>query len=312
MNMPDKSNISRHIKEQAIALGFTACGFSKAVFLEKESQHFKEWLSQDMQGEMHYMEHHFEKRMDPRLLHEGTKSVISVLLNYYPETALPEEDNYKISKYAYGKDYHFIIKEKLQLLLQNIEAFVEHPVNARLFVDSAPVLDRAWAAKSGLGWIGKNSCLIRKNEGSFFFIGEILCDLDLDYNTDDYKNYCGNCTKCMEACPTGAITSPHNIDARKCISYLTIEYKNELPIALKEAFGDWIFGCDICQDVCPHNRFATPTKEESLAPKPELLSMKKKDWEALNNEKFKLLFKNSPLERCKFSGLKRNINFLQK
>jgi len=309
--MPDKSHISRHIKEQALALGFDACGFSKAEFLEKESLQFKDWLSNKMHGEMHYMENHFDKRMDPRLLHEGTKSVISVLLNYYPDTLLPENDNYKISKYAYGKDYHFIVKEKLQELLNKMEAFAEYPVSARLFVDSAPVLDRSWAAKCGLGWIGKNSCLIRKNEGSFFFIGEILCDLDLDYDADDYKDFCGNCTKCIDACPTGAITSPQNVDARKCISYLTIEHKNELPEALKEQFGDWIFGCDICQDVCPHNRFAKPTIEKDFAPKTELLKMKKKDWEKLSEEEFHALFKNSPLERCKFNGLKRNINFLK-
>lgn len=309
--MPDKSQISRQIKEQAILLGLDACGFSKAEFLEKEAPRFKNWLSQNMHGEMHYMENHFEKRMNPKLLHEGTKSVISVLLNYYPKTLLPEKDNYKISKYAYGKDYHFILKEKLHLLLNKIEELAGRPVNARLFVDSAPVLDRAWAARSGLGWIGKNSCLIRKNEGSFFFIGEILCDLELEYDEDNHKDFCGNCTKCIDACPTGAITSPQNVDAQKCISYLTIEYKNELPNDLKKKIGDWIFGCDICQDVCPHNRFAKPTKENEFSPKAELLKMNKKDWGNLSEEKFRKLFKGSPLERCKYNGLKRNINFLQ-
>lgn len=309
--MPDTSQISRQIKEQALAIGFDACGFSKAEFLEKESPRFKDWLSKEMHGDMYYMENHFDKRMDPRLLHEGTKSVISVLLNYYPETLILEDDNYIISKYAYGRDYHFIIKEKLQALLSFIEKQLGDDVNARFFVDSAPVLDKAWAAKSGLGWIGKNSCLLRKNEGSFFFIGEILCDLELDYETKEYKDFCGNCTRCIDACPTGAIIAPQTVDARKCISYLTIEYKNELPKALKEKFGDRIFGCDICQDVCPHNRFAKPTKEKDFAPNAELLKMRKKDWEEIDEEKFRSIFKDSPIKRCKINGLKRNINFLQ-
>ncbi len=310
--MPDKSSISRQIKQQASELGFNACGISKADFLKKESQLFKDWLNKKMHANMHYMENHFEKRMDPRLLHEGTISVISVLLNYYPEKKFPEENNYKISKYAYGKDYHIVVKDKLQLLLNKITTLTGEPVSARIFVDSAPVLDKIWAEKSGLGWIGKNTCLIRKNEGSFFFIGEIICNLELDYDESEHEDFCGNCTKCIDACPTGTLTAAHNLDARKCISYLTIEHKGELPNELREKFGDWIFGCDICQDVCPHNRFAKPTKEKTFFPKTELLKMKKTDWKQMNKETFRKLFKDTALERCKFEGIKRNINFLQK
>lgn len=307
----DISHISQQIKEKALELGFSACGFSKAEGLKDEAPVFKEWINKKRHAGMQYMENHLEKRMDPRKLHEGTKTVISVLLNYFPEKEFPHENNYKISKYAYGTDYHFVVKKMLKQLNDEIEIFAGRSVNARFFVDSAPVLDRIWAQKSGLGWIGKNTCLIRKKEGSFFFIGEILCDLELEYDKTDKNEFCGNCTKCIEACPTGALKAPYQLDANKCISYLTIEYKGELPSALKKQFGDWIFGCDICQDVCPHNAFAKPSKVKEFVPKPELTTMNKKDWETLDAEKFKSLFKNTPLERCKFKGLKRNIDFLK-
>jgi epoxyqueuosine reductase len=310
--MLNKSNLSRAIINKAKELGFENCGISKADFLEKDEALLKKWINEGMHGDMYYMENHFDKRVDPRKIHEGAKSVISVLLNYYPEQLIPEEDNYKISKYAYGTDYHYILKNKLKILLKEIKKLSETEINARIFVDSAPVLDQAWASKSGLGWIGKNTCLIVKNKGSFFFIGEIICDLELDYNKEEIPDYCGSCTKCLNACPTNALLSPYKLDARKCISYFTIEYKGKLPEKLKECFGDMIFGCDICQDVCPHNRFAKPTSVEEFTPKAKLMNMKKTDWEKLDKEKFEITFKNTALERTKYEGLKRNINFLKK
>ncbi len=309
--MLNKSELSRAIIEKAKALGFENCGISKAEFLDKEQPKLKKWLNQSMHGEMHYMENHFEKRLNPSKLHEGAKSVISVLLNYYPEEKISEEDNYTISKYAYGKDYHYILKDKLKILYQQIENLAEQKISARLFVDSAPVLDRIWAVKSGLGWIGKNTCLIVPKKGSFFFIGEIICDLELDYNENIISDHCGSCTKCLNACPTNALISPYKLDARKCISYLTIEYRGDLPEYLKPKFGNIIFGCDICQDVCPHNKFSLPNKIEELKPKQELKKMRKSDWEKLSKKEFKTLFGGTALERTKYEGLKRNIEFLK-
>ncbi|MCB0460086.1 MAG: tRNA epoxyqueuosine(34) reductase QueG, partial [Flavobacteriaceae bacterium] len=257
---------------------------------------------------MQYMENHFEKRLDPTKLVEGSKSVISLLLNYFPSQQ-QTTDNYKLSKYAYGTDYHFIIKEKLKTLLHFIQTEIDE-VNGRAFVDSAPVLDKAWAAKSGLGWIGKNSNLITKQVGSFYFIAELIIDLELEY---DYPttDHCGACTACIDACPTQAIVQPHIVDGSKCISYFTIELKDELPTDMKGKFDDWMFGCDVCQDVCPWNRFSTPHNEPLFNPHPDLLTMTKKDWEEITKDVFTKLFKKSAVKRTTFSGLKRNINFLK-
>jgi epoxyqueuosine reductase len=306
--MPDKITISKKIKDFALKLGFHSCGISKADFLPDDAAHLKKWLDQNHEGEMAYMRNHFEKRTDPRLLVENAKSVISVLLNYYPENVLQDEDQYKISKYAYGTDYHFVIKDKLAELLNFIEKHNGKRI-ARMFVDSAPVLDRRWAQKSGLGWIGKNTCLITKEQGSFFFIGEIILDLDLraDEAIDDF---CGSCTKCLNACPTNALFAPNRLDSRKCISYLTIENKNEIPEQFKGKFNDWIFGCDICQDVCPWNNKAIPTLVPEFKPSDILTQMKKEDWEKLDQEKFNKLFENAAVLRTKFAGLKRNIKFV--
>ncbi len=299
-----KSN-TELIKQKALDLGFSAIGISKADFLEKESSQLKNWLDKGFHGEMQYMENHFEKRTDPRKLVEGAKSVISVLLNYYPEQK-QIENTYKISKYAYGKDYHFVIKDKLHVLLEFIKKEIGE-VSARAFVDSAPVMDKVWAAKSGLGWIGKHTNLISKEFGSFVFIGELIIDLELE-NDEPIKDYCGNCTKCIDACPTEAI-SPYEVDARKCISYITIEKKGDIPAEYKGKWNDWIFGCDICQDVCPWNSKLTNHGEASLNISEQLQKLTKEDWLNLNKPAFKKLFKNSPFERTKFEGLKRNIEF---
>ena len=256
------------------------------------------------------MENHFEKRTDPRKLFENAKSVISVLYNYFPKTIIPEDNNYKISKYAYGKDYHFVIKRKLNELIEYIRKEVGE-INARAYVDSAPVLDRAWAARAGLGWIGKNTNLITKERGSFFFIGEIITDLELHYEDKPIPKNCGHCTKCIEACPTHALR-PYEVNANKCISYLTIENKDEkLPEDLKGKFNDWIFGCDICQDVCPWNQKSEPHNEPAFEPVEELLKLRKSEWENLSEEEFRKIFKDSPVKRTKYKGLMRNIRFVQ-
>lgn len=257
---------------------------------------------------MGYMENHFDKRLNPTLLVDDSKSVISLLLNYYPqETQIA--DSYKISKYAYGQDYHFVIKEKLKEFLFSIQENIGE-VSGRAFVDSAPVLDKAWAAKSGLGWIGKNSNLLSKQVGSFFFIAELIVDLDLEYDTA-VTDHCGSCTKCIDACPTSAIIAPYVVDGSKCISYFTIELKDNIPQEMKGKFDDWAFGCDVCQDVCPWNRFSKPHNEPLFNPNPELLSLTKKDWEEITEETFRAVFKNSAVKRAKYDGLKRNIDFLK-
>jgi epoxyqueuosine reductase len=257
---------------------------------------------------MTYMENHFDKRLDPTLLVDDAKSVVSLLLNYYPsETQNP--DSYKISKYAYGQDYHFVIKDKLKELLFSIQSAIGD-VSGRAFVDSAPVLDRAWAAKSGLGWIGKNGNLLTQKVGSFYFIAELIIDLDLEYDTA-VTDHCGSCTACLDACPTEAIVAPYVVEGSKCISYFTIELKENIPVEMKGKFEDWVFGCDICQDVCPWNRFSKPHNEPLFNPNPEFLSMSKKDWEEITSETFNAVFKNSPLKRAKFSGLNRNVTFLK-
>jgi len=297
------------IKQKALDLGFMYCGVSKADFLKEEAPRLEGWLNSDFNGKMSYMGNHFDKRLDPRLLVEGAKSVVSLLLNYYPEETQSNAEAPKISKYAYGTDYHFVIKDKLKSLMAYIHEEIGE-VGGRVFVDSAPVMDKAWAAKSGLGWIGKNSNLIHPKQGSFFFIAELIIDLDL---TPDgpMKDYCGTCTRCIDACPTEAIVEPYVVDGSKCISYLTIELKDAiLPGHFKDQMDNWMFGCDVCQDVCPWNRFSKPHKEGAFQPHENLLQMSKADWEDLTEEVFRELFRNSAVKRTKFSGLRRNIQFL--
>ncbi|MHA6279415.1 tRNA epoxyqueuosine(34) reductase QueG [Salinimicrobium sp. CAU 1759] len=303
-----KTKYSDLIKTEATRLGFLSCGISRAEFLEEEAPRLENYLKNNMHGEMKYMENHFDKRLDPTKLVEGSKSVISLLLNYFPEES-QREDSYKISKYAYGTDYHFVIKDKLKDLLQYIQQEIGE-VEGRAFVDSAPVLDKAWAAKSGLGWMGKNTNLLSKKTGSFFFIAELIVDLALDYDTP-VTDHCGSCTACIDACPTEAIVEPYKVDGSKCISYFTIELKDQLPQEMKGKFDDWMFGCDVCQDVCPWNRFSRPHREPLFNPHPELLSMSKKDWEEITEDTFKKVFKKSAVKRTKYSGLTRNIDFLK-
>ncbi len=285
-----------------------SCGISKAGFLEHEAPRLENWLNKNQHGQMSYMENNFDKRLNPTLLVDGAKSVVSLLLNYYP-SEIQNQESYKISKYAYGQDYHSVIKEKLKELLFSIQENIG-AVDGRAFVDSAPILDKAWAAKSGLGWIGKNSNLLTQQVGSFYFIAELIIDLELEY---DYAttDHCGICTACIDACPTEAIVAPYIVDGSKCISYFTIELKENIPSEMKGKLDDWAFGCDICQDVCPWNKFSKPHSEPLFNPNPELLSMTKKDWEEITEETFKIVFKNSAVKRTKFEGLKRNINFIK-
>lgn len=306
--MIQKSKYSSAIKAEAKRLGFLSCGISKAEFLEEEAPRLEAWLKAERNGKMGYMENHFDKRLDPRLLVPGGKSVISVLLNYYSEDQQPEGAP-KISKYAYGADYHFVIKEKLKELLRFIHQEMGE-VNGRVFVDSAPVMDRAWAEKSGLGWIGKNTNLITQKVGSYFFIAEMILDLDLEYDIPT-TDHCGTCTACIDVCPTEAIVAPYQLDATKCISYLTIELKDQLPREFQGKMDNWAFGCDVCQDVCPWNRFSKQHNEPLFNSKPEILNYSKKDWEELTSETFNTIFKNSTINRTKYEGLKRNIDFLE-
>ncbi|MDC1162183.1 tRNA epoxyqueuosine(34) reductase QueG, partial [Tenacibaculum sp.] len=269
----------------------------------------EKWLESNYHGEMHYMENHFDKRLDPRLLVEGAKSVISLSYNYFPEETQIDE-TYKISKYAYGEDYHYVIKDKLRELLMLINDEVGE-VSGRAFVDSAPVLERAWANKSGLGWNGKHSLLIQKQRGSFFFLAELIIDLDLEYDQPFLTDHCGTCTKCIDACPTEAILPNNTVDGSKCISYLTIELKNSIPVQFQGKMENWMFGCDICQDVCPWNRFSKPHNDFLFSPKENLLEMTQQDWKEVTEETFRKVFKKSAVKRTKFSGLTRNIKFLQ-
>ena len=301
-----KKNYSDFIKNKSIELGFISCGISKSGFLENEIGRFESWLKDNYHGQMSYMERNFDKRMDTTKLVAGSKSVISLLFNYYPSKEI-NNDSFKISKYAYGKDYHFIIKDKLKSLLSSMRNEIGE-IDGRVFVDSAPIMEKAWAKKSGLGWIGKNTNLISKKTGSFFFIAEIIVDLELEYDVE-VTDHCGSCTACLDACPTDALYEPYKIDATKCISYFTIELKDQFPNDLKKDFNDWIFGCDICQDVCPWNKFSIPNKEPLLNPKNEINQYSKKDWLELTDEVFKVVFKETPLERTKFKGLKRNIQY---
>lgn len=307
MNRIETSNLIKHLSQ---TVGFSYCGISASGLLEEEARQLEKWLSNNYHGEMTYMENHFDKRIDTTKLVEGSKSVISLLYNYFPENELnKEKDNFKIAKYAYGTDYHFVVKDKLNQLVKGIEEKVGK-FDYRIFVDSAPVMDKAWAKKSGLGWIGKNTNLINKKMGSFFFIAEVICDLKLAYDSP-IKDYCGTCTACLDACPTDALVAPYQIDGSKCISYFTIELKKEIPTEMRGKFENWIFGCDICQDVCPWNRFSTSTKEEKFKPLTQLIGFSKNDWIELTEESFKVLFKNSPIKRSKYEGLKRNIQFVK-
>ena len=304
-----KAQYTRLIKAEAQRLGFMSCGIAQAGFLEEEAPRLESWLKQNRNGEMRYMESHFDKRLDPTLLVPGAKSVVSLLLNYYPEDK-QREDSFKISKYAYGTDYHFVIKDKLKALLEHIRAAIGE-VDGRAFVDSAPVLDKAWAAKSGLGWVGKHSNLLTKQVGSFYFIAELIIDLELEYDTP-VTDHCGSCTACIDACPTQAIVDPYVVDGSKCISYYTIELKNEIPNYAQDKMDDWMFGCDVCQDVCPWNRFSKPHAEPLFNPKPEILQKSKTEWRELTQEVFSEIFRKSPVKRTKYSGLMRNIEFLDK
>lgn len=303
-----KETYSKFIKEEAKRLGFLSCGISKAGFLEQEAPRLENWLKKNHNGQMAYMENYFDKRLDPTLLVDDAKSVVSLLLNYYPEE-IQNQESFKISKYAYGQDYHTVIKDKLKEFLFSIQEHIGD-VSGRAFVDSAPVLDKAWAAKSGLGWIGKNSNLLTQKVGSFYFIAELILDLDLEYDHAT-TDHCGSCTACIDACPTQAIVAPYVVDGSKCISYYTIELKENIPMEMKGKFDEWAFGCDTCQDVCPWNRFSKPHSEPLFNPNPELLSFSKKDWIEITEETFRVVFKNSPIKRTKFDGLKRNIKFLE-
>ncbi|CAA0156180.1 conserved hypothetical protein; putative 4Fe-4S ferredoxin-type domain [Tenacibaculum maritimum] len=307
--MLKKEDYAQFIKEQAKRLGFLDCGIAKATFLEEEAFGLEQWLANGFHGEMHYMGNHFDKRLDPRLLVDGAKSVISLSYNYYPPK-VQKEDSYKISKYAYGEDYHQVIKTKLRELLSLIHDEIGE-VSGRAFVDSAPVLERAWAKKTGLGWTGKNTLLIQKQQGSFFFLAELIIDLELAYDDPFVTDHCGRCTRCIDACPTNAILPNSTVDGSKCISYVTIELKDQIPASFKDKMEGWMFGCDICQDVCPWNRFSKAHSEPLFSPKEHLLEMTKRDWEEVTEETFRKVFKKSPVKRTKFSGLTRNIRFLK-
>ncbi|CAH0994206.1 Epoxyqueuosine reductase [Emticicia aquatica] len=301
---------SQIIKAKATDLGFDACGISKADFLEEEAPRLEAWLNQNYHGKMSYMANHFDKRLDPRKLVDGAKSVITVILNYFPEQQLPtNDDNYKLSKYAYGTDYHFVLKDKLKDLMAYISEEIGE-VNGRIFVDSAPVMDKVWAKKSGIGWVGKHTNLITREIGSFFFIGEIICDLVLQPD-GAIKDYCGTCTRCVDACPTDAITEPYVVDGSKCISYFTIELKEAISEDVKGKFENWIFGCDICQDVCPWNRFSKPHSTPEFTQNTDLQQFTKNDWEEITEEIFQEIFKRSAVKRTKLEGLRRNIAFVK-
>ena len=308
--MTNKALHTQWIKEEARRLGFSACGISKAEFLKDEAPRLEQWLSKNFHGEMHYMANHFDKRLDPGLLVPGAKSVISLLYNYYPE-AQQHKSSYQISKYAYGEDYHHVIKDKLKEMVASMQDLIGD-FHARVFTDSAPIMERAWAQKSGLGWIGKHSLLITKSKGSFFFLAEIILDLELLYDGAFKTDHCGSCTRCIDACPTQAILPNNTIDGSKCISYFTIELKDEIPNQFKNHFEDWMFGCDICQDVCPWNRFSEPNKEARFKPDDRLLNYNKNDWQEITKDVFQDIFRRSAVKRTKFEGLKRNINFLKK
>ncbi len=307
--MSKTAHYATRIKTEAKRLGFLSCGISKAEFLEEEASRLENWLNQNKHGKMHYMENHFDKRLDPTLLVEGAKSVVSLTYNYFNENLQQDPKAPKISKYAYGIDYHYVIKDKLNQLLEFINQEIGH-VHGRAFVDSAPILEKAWAKKSGLGWVGKHSNLLSQKVGSFYFLAELIIDLELEPD-HAVTDHCGTCTACIDACPTEAITEPYSVDGSKCISYFTIELKENIPTDMKGKFDNWMFGCDVCQDVCPWNRFSKQHSEPLFNPKLELLSMTKKDWEEITQETFNKVFKKSAVKRTKYTGLTRNIKFLK-
>ena len=306
----NRAAYSEMIKTEAKNLGFIFCGIARAEFLEDEAPRLEAWLKKGMHGEMQYMENHFDKRLDPRLLVDGARSVISLGLNYYTEDQQTDPSSPKISKYAYGTDYHYVIKDKLKQLLAIINEKIGE-VNGRAFVDSAPVLDKAWAKKAGFGWIGKNTNLISPKTGSFFFLAELIVDIDLEYDIPATADHCGTCTRCIDACPTEAIVAPYIVDGSRCISYLTIELKKEIPQEFQGKMDNWMFGCDVCQDVCPWNKFSVLHQETAFKPNDNLLGMNKNDWEDITEDVFQKVFKNSAVKRTKFSGLKRNVDFLR-
>ena len=308
-NHSNIDSLTIDIKTRAKTLGFMSCGISKAGFLEEEAPKLENWLNKKMNGEMSYMQRNFDMRLDPTKIVEGAKSVISLTYNYYSEKTY-EDSNFKISKYAHGNDYHSVIKNKLKDLFEYIKEKTGD-INGRVFVDSAPILERAWAKKGGLGWIGKNTNLISKKNGSFFFLCEIILDLELEYDHIE-TDHCGSCTACIDACPTNAIVEPYVVDGSKCISYYTIELKNNIPDYAKNTYDDWIFGCDICQDVCPWNRFSKPHKEPLFNSGDEFLSISKNDWIEMTKETFNKVFKNSAIKRAGFDGIKRNIEFIKR
>jgi len=306
LTLTAKSNL---IKAKALKLGLDLCGIVKAEYLEEEKEKFLTWIDKDYHGEMGYMANNIEKRLDPRLLVENTKSIIVVGLNYFPKERQKDPEAPVIAKYAYGKDYHFVLKEKLNKLLEFINVEIGE-VSGRAFVDSAPVLEHTWAKKAGLGWIGKNSLLINRKIGSFLFLGELFVDIDLEYENPVYQDFCGGCSKCIRSCPTGAITEPYVVNGSKCISYYTIELKGDIPEEANGKFQNRVFGCDICQDVCPWNRMAKPHQVTEFEPNSDLLSLSKDDWVNMNAHKFGEIFRNSAVKRTKFKGIKRNLDFL--
>lgn len=308
MNVIQKN--TAYIKDEAKKLGFYEIGISKAERLTEEDDRFSKWLDNGFHGSMSYMENNFDKRLDPTQLVKGAKSVISFMFNYYTETNQSEKSRFKVSKYAYGRDYHKVIKNKLNKLMNNINDNL-HSTSGRAFVDSAPILERSWAKKSGLGWIGKNSMLINQIKGSYFFLAELIIDLELEYDKP-ISNHCGNCTRCIDACPTNAISSEgYIVDARKCISFLTIENKNDIPEEFKDKMEDFIFGCDICQQVCPWNKFSEEHNEPDFIPKEKFLNLTENDWKNLSENEYEDLFFGTPIVRTKYSGIKRNISFIK-
>ena len=306
-----KSKYTQLIKAKAISLGFESVGIAKARFLEEEASNLEQWLKSGYQGEMSYLANNFDKRLDPTKLVEGAKSVISLSYNYFPDQEKTQrDDSYKIARYAYGQDYHYVVKDKVKELLEYIREEIGE-VDGRAFTDSAPVMERAWAEQSGLGWRGKNSLLLQRNKGSYFFLAELIIDLDLEYDYPFSTDHCGTCTKCIDACPTNAIIDEKTVDGSKCISYFTIELKGAISNSVKDSFEDWMFGCDICQEVCPWNRFSKPHKESQFEPDSRLLNYDKSQWREITQEVFSEIFKKSAVKRTKFTGLIRNISFLQ-
>ncbi len=307
--MMSKQSITAFIKQEATLLGFAACGIAPAAKLEEDAVHLDNWMQKGFHAGMDYMRKHAQLRVNPQLMVGNAKSVIVFLYNYYPSEMMDPGSSYLISSYAYGNDYHDVIREKLNILITKIKEQIPD-ISIRGFVDSAPVLERAWATRAGLGWIGKNSMLISRKNGSYFFISELITDLELEYDQPMGGDYCGDCSRCIDACPTGAITDLRVVDANKCISYLTIENKGEIPESFKDKYEKWIFGCDICQQVCPWNRFSTPHNEPAFAPKPGLMELAKEDWEQMDIEQYRQVFRKSAVKRAKFAGLRRNIDFL--